>query len=263
MGRKKIKIQKIADERNRQVTFAKRKNGLIKKAMELAVLCDSSVTLVIVNNAPNAKEKYFQYVSSDLDGPLTTIPDLGSEISQFYGDDDYDKIFTKKEKNDSYDDHEESPSTSPSTSPKMLPSGASPSSVTKSNRAHPYQKPSTKSSLQQQQPQQVQAPFPKSHFDDADHGGSPLGSPKPQRYQQVVPQSFDSALATQALLSLTHGPAFSSASSSSTSSFDSPTSSKSTSPATSPRIPIIHESSSSSSPALKPNSTAHHFSSSS
>jgi hypothetical protein len=40
MGRKKIEIQRIADERNRQVTFAKRKFGLLKKAYELSVLCD-------------------------------------------------------------------------------------------------------------------------------------------------------------------------------------------------------------------------------
>jgi hypothetical protein len=31
MGRKKISISKISDERNRQVTFTKRKFGLMKK----------------------------------------------------------------------------------------------------------------------------------------------------------------------------------------------------------------------------------------
>jgi hypothetical protein len=35
MGRKKIQIKKIEDPRNRQATFAKRKTGLLKKAMEL------------------------------------------------------------------------------------------------------------------------------------------------------------------------------------------------------------------------------------
>ena len=39
VGRKKIRIERIADERNRQVTFTKRV-GLMKKAMELSVLCD-------------------------------------------------------------------------------------------------------------------------------------------------------------------------------------------------------------------------------
>ena len=35
MGRKKIKIARINDERSRHATFAKRKNGLVKKAIEL------------------------------------------------------------------------------------------------------------------------------------------------------------------------------------------------------------------------------------
>ena len=34
-GRKKIEIQKIENIRSRQVTFLKRKDGLMKKAMEL------------------------------------------------------------------------------------------------------------------------------------------------------------------------------------------------------------------------------------
>lgn len=59
MGRKKIKIEKISDERNRQVTFTKRKNGLMKKAMELSVLCDCEIALIIFNS--NAK--LFQYSS--------------------------------------------------------------------------------------------------------------------------------------------------------------------------------------------------------
>lgn len=49
VGRKKIKIQRIEDDRNRQVTFLKRKNGLLKKAMELGVLCDCEVSVVIFN----------------------------------------------------------------------------------------------------------------------------------------------------------------------------------------------------------------------
>lgn len=37
-GRKKIRIARIQDARSRQVTFLKRKNGLLKKAMELVSL---------------------------------------------------------------------------------------------------------------------------------------------------------------------------------------------------------------------------------
>ena len=63
MGRKKIQIQPIKDDRNRQVTFLKRKHGLMKKAYELSVLCNCEVALVIF--PPN--NKLIQYSSSDMD----------------------------------------------------------------------------------------------------------------------------------------------------------------------------------------------------
>ena len=49
MGRKKIKITKILDERSRAATFAKRKNGLLQKAIELSILCDCEIALVVFN----------------------------------------------------------------------------------------------------------------------------------------------------------------------------------------------------------------------
>ena len=47
MGRKKITIQPIDDERNRQVTFTKRKFGIFKKAYELSVLCKCEIAVII------------------------------------------------------------------------------------------------------------------------------------------------------------------------------------------------------------------------
>ncbi|KAL2327055.1 hypothetical protein Fmac_020482 [Flemingia macrophylla] len=41
MGRGKIEIKKIENLNSRQVTFSKRRNGLLKKAKELSVLCDA------------------------------------------------------------------------------------------------------------------------------------------------------------------------------------------------------------------------------
>ncbi len=76
MGRNKIKIQKINNERIRQVTFYKRKKGLLKKAMELSLLCDVKVFLTIVDknnrmmlfsseeNLSEFKHKYLDNFSS-------------------------------------------------------------------------------------------------------------------------------------------------------------------------------------------------------
>ncbi|KAG0023618.1 myocyte enhancer factor [Entomortierella chlamydospora] len=66
MGRKKIQIKTIMDERNRQVTFQKRRFGLMKKAMELSVLCDCQIGLIIFNS----NNKLVQYSSHDIDSIL-------------------------------------------------------------------------------------------------------------------------------------------------------------------------------------------------
>nr|ABQ85946.1 MADS-box transcription factor PI-like 1 [Trochodendron aralioides] len=50
MGRGKIEIKRIENVSNRQVTYSKRKNGIIKKAREIAVLCDAQVSLVIISS---------------------------------------------------------------------------------------------------------------------------------------------------------------------------------------------------------------------
>ncbi|XP_064031246.1 myocyte-specific enhancer factor 2B isoform X1 [Pogoniulus pusillus] len=66
MGRKKIQISRILDQRNRQVTFTKRKFGLMKKAYELSVLCDCEIALIIFNST----NRLFQYASTDMDRVL-------------------------------------------------------------------------------------------------------------------------------------------------------------------------------------------------
>ncbi|KAJ1698812.1 hypothetical protein LUZ63_007324 [Rhynchospora breviuscula] len=47
MGRGKIVIRRIDNTTSRQVTFSKRRSGLVKKAKELSVLCDSEVGLIV------------------------------------------------------------------------------------------------------------------------------------------------------------------------------------------------------------------------
>ena len=73
MGRKKISIARITDERNRQVTFTKRKFGLMKKAYELSVLCDCEISVIIFNS----HNKLFQYASTDMNKVFSKKQTLG------------------------------------------------------------------------------------------------------------------------------------------------------------------------------------------
>ncbi|XP_012830480.1 PREDICTED: MADS-box protein SOC1-like isoform X2 [Erythranthe guttata] len=47
MGRKKLAMRRIENPTSRQVTYAKRKDGIVKKANELSVLCDTDVALIM------------------------------------------------------------------------------------------------------------------------------------------------------------------------------------------------------------------------
>ena len=56
----------VGDTCSPQVTFTKRKFGLMKKAYELSVLCDCEIALIIFNSS----NKLFQYASTDMDKVL-------------------------------------------------------------------------------------------------------------------------------------------------------------------------------------------------
>ncbi|KAL7161166.1 hypothetical protein ACSBR2_041763 [Camellia fascicularis] len=57
MGRGKVELKRIENKINRQVTFSKRRSGLLKKAHEISVLCDADVGLIIFST----KGKLFEY----------------------------------------------------------------------------------------------------------------------------------------------------------------------------------------------------------
>jgi len=93
MGRNKIKIQKIVNERNRQGTFTKRKNGLIKKAMELSILCDCDIGLIIFN-----RQSLFQYASGDMAKVLLRYVESNEPPGQDLTNEDYLKFYDKNSK---------------------------------------------------------------------------------------------------------------------------------------------------------------------
>ncbi|XP_054804560.1 truncated transcription factor CAULIFLOWER A-like isoform X2 [Prosopis cineraria] len=59
MGRGRVELKRIENKINRQVTFSKRRSGLLKKAREISVLCDADVALIVFS----AKGKPFHYSS--------------------------------------------------------------------------------------------------------------------------------------------------------------------------------------------------------
>nr|UXR27467.1 MADS transcription factor AP3-2 [Nigella integrifolia] len=56
MGRGKIEIKRIENSTNRQVTYSKRRAGIIKKAQELTVLCDAQVSLIMFSSTNKISE---------------------------------------------------------------------------------------------------------------------------------------------------------------------------------------------------------------
>ncbi|XP_027359868.1 truncated transcription factor CAULIFLOWER A-like [Abrus precatorius] len=59
MGRGRVQLKRIENKINRQVTFSKRRTGLLKKAHEISVLCDAEVGLIVFSH----KGKLFEYAT--------------------------------------------------------------------------------------------------------------------------------------------------------------------------------------------------------
>uniref|UniRef100_A0A7N0ZR55 Suppressor of overexpression of constans 1 n=1 Tax=Kalanchoe fedtschenkoi TaxID=63787 RepID=A0A7N0ZR55_KALFE len=62
MVRGKTQMRRIENATSRQVTFSKRRNGLLKKAFELSVLCDAEVALIIFS----PRGKLYEFASSSM-----------------------------------------------------------------------------------------------------------------------------------------------------------------------------------------------------
>ncbi|XP_010934920.1 MADS-box transcription factor 50 isoform X1 [Elaeis guineensis] len=63
MVRGKTQVRRIENATSRQVTFSKRRNGLLKKAFELSVLCDAEVALIVFS----PRGKLYEFSSSSME----------------------------------------------------------------------------------------------------------------------------------------------------------------------------------------------------
>ncbi|XP_054825540.1 MADS-box protein SOC1-like isoform X7 [Prosopis cineraria] len=84
MVRGKTQMKRIENDTSRQVTFSKRRNGLLKKAFELSVLCDAEVALIIFSPRGRLTEFSSSRVNKTVERYLRKVKDrdLGTRGSQ-------------------------------------------------------------------------------------------------------------------------------------------------------------------------------------
>lgn len=83
MGRKKIEIEPIIDDRVRRVCFKKRRIGLFKKALQLSKLTNCTIEMKVYNQEDNSLVEYY---SESVDGLDEMKPETKyvTEFSRFY-----------------------------------------------------------------------------------------------------------------------------------------------------------------------------------
>ncbi|GLU13363.1 hypothetical protein SLE2022_300010 [Rubroshorea leprosula] len=79
MGRGKIVIERIDNTTSRQVTFSKRRKGLIKKAKELGILCDAEVGVLIFSSTG----KLYEFASTSMKSVIERYNNSKEEQQQW------------------------------------------------------------------------------------------------------------------------------------------------------------------------------------
>ncbi|EKE40522.1 hypothetical protein ENUP19_0082G0143 [Entamoeba nuttalli] len=82
MGRNKIRIERIENEKKRATTFQKRRHGLIKKAMELSILCDCKVSLMVFKD-----DKLVVYSTNNIKKMLLEFVEFQGQFISFTNED--------------------------------------------------------------------------------------------------------------------------------------------------------------------------------
>ncbi|RZR93613.1 hypothetical protein BHM03_00022165 [Ensete ventricosum] len=84
MVRGKTEVRLIENAASRQVTFSKRRSGLLKKAYELSVLCDAEVALIVFSS----RGKLWEFSSSSRFLTLTlflvSLPLVSCDLAHFF-----------------------------------------------------------------------------------------------------------------------------------------------------------------------------------
>ncbi|XP_060215527.1 agamous-like MADS-box protein AGL66 [Lycium barbarum] len=75
MGRSKLPLLKIESLTNRQVTFSKRRNGILKKVYELSVLCDVDVAIIMFSPSGRLTHYSRKRRIEDVLSELISLPD--------------------------------------------------------------------------------------------------------------------------------------------------------------------------------------------
>ena len=111
MGKKKVDVCKfLEDQDKRDVTFSKRKRGIIKKIIELSRMCGQDIFMVIFDKS---KQKIVEYRSEAKFGIQIVNALLHKEVSkhfvhQSYTNADFEKITSIKPRKSSNDGGENS-----------------------------------------------------------------------------------------------------------------------------------------------------------
>ncbi|CAI9115090.1 OLC1v1015924C2 [Oldenlandia corymbosa var. corymbosa] len=93
MGRGKIEIKRIENNTNRQVTFCKRRNGLLKKAYELSVLCEAEVALIVFSS----RGRVYEYSNSNINNTIDRYKKATSDAASTYTTQEINTQFYQQE----------------------------------------------------------------------------------------------------------------------------------------------------------------------
>nr|BAS04473.1 MADS box protein [Gentiana scabra] len=93
MGRGKIEIKRIENNTNRQVTFCKRRNGLLKKAYELSVLCDAEVALVVFSS----RGRVYEYANNNIRATIDRYRKATSDVPTVFTTQEINAQFYQQE----------------------------------------------------------------------------------------------------------------------------------------------------------------------